>query len=93
MVPEPRAASEMDIMVMRSIGWHHAQPEATATMSTPKTMSVPEAGRQYFGLGRNASYDAAKRGQLPTIKIGRILRVPIVALDRMLEQVGKPDAP
>jgi hypothetical protein len=62
-------------------------------MSTPKTMSVPEAGRQYFGLGRNASYDAAKRGQLPTIKIGRILRVPIVALDRMLEQVGKPDAP
>jgi len=27
-----------------------------------KTLPVPEAGRKYFGLGRNASYAAAKRG-------------------------------
>ena len=24
----------------------------------PKTLAVPEAGRKYFGLGRNASYAA-----------------------------------
>jgi hypothetical protein len=52
------------------------------------TMSVPEAGKKYFGLSRNASYDAAARGEIPTIKIGRLLKVPIVALDRMLEQAG-----
>jgi len=51
-------------------------------------MSVPEAGKKYFGLSRNASYDAAARGEIPTIKIGRLLKVPIVALDRMLEQAG-----
>lgn len=51
---------------------------------TPKTMSVPDAGREYFGLSRNASYEAARRGQLPVIKIGKLLRVPIAALELML---------
>jgi len=50
-----------------------------------KTLTVPEAGRRYFDLGRNASYEAARRGDIPTIKIGRLLRVPVVALERMLE--------
>ena len=35
-----------------------------------KTMSVPAAGRLYFGLGRNGSYAAAKRGEIPVIKVG-----------------------
>ena len=52
------------------------------------TMSVPEAGKKYFGLSRNASYEAAARGEIPTIKIGRLLKVPVVALDRMLEHAG-----
>ncbi|KRR14654.1 hypothetical protein CQ12_11025 [Bradyrhizobium jicamae] len=49
-----------------------------------KTISVPEAGREYFDLGRNASYEAAKRGDIPTIRIGKILRVPVIALEEML---------
>jgi hypothetical protein len=53
-----------------------------------KTLTVPEAGRRYYGLGKNASYDAAKRGEIPTIKIGRLLRVPIIALERQLEMVA-----
>jgi predicted DNA-binding transcriptional regulator AlpA len=36
---------------------------------------VPEAGA-LLGLSRNASYEAAKRGQLPTIKVGKLLKVP-----------------
>jgi hypothetical protein len=51
----------------------------------PKTMSVPAAGKEYFNLSRNASYDAARRGQLPTIKIGKLLRVPVRALEKMLD--------
>jgi excisionase family DNA binding protein len=49
----------------------------------PETYSVPEAGR-IVGLGRNASYEAARRGELPVLRFGRILRVPRVALERML---------
>jgi hypothetical protein len=52
------------------------------------TLSVPEAGRRYFGLCRNAAYDAAKRGEIPVVKVGRLLRVPIRALERMLDRAG-----
>jgi hypothetical protein len=55
----------------------------------PKTLTVPDAGRRYFDLGRNASYEAARRGDIPTIRIGRLLRVPVVALERKLENVGE----
>ena len=58
-------------------------------MDEPKTLTVPEAGRRYFDLGRNASYEAARRGDIPTIRIGRLLRVPVVALERKLERVGE----
>jgi hypothetical protein len=51
----------------------------------PKTISVPEAGKQYFGIAKNASYEAAARGQIPAIRIGGRLRVPVCQLERMLE--------
>jgi hypothetical protein len=53
------------------------------------TISVPEAGRRYFGLSRNGSYAAAARGEIPTIGIGRLKRVPVRALERMLDAVGE----
>ena len=55
----------------------------------PKTLTVPEAGKLYFDLGRNASYEAARRGDIPTIKIGRLLRVPVVALEHKLEECDR----
>jgi excisionase family DNA binding protein len=51
-------------------------------------MTVPEAGVK-LGLGRNASYEAAQRGDIPTIRIGRLLRVPKAAFHRMLEAPAK----
>ena len=58
----------------------------------PKTLTVPEAGRLYFDLSRNASYEAARRGDIPTIRIGRLLRVPVGAMERKLEtQQEKPN--
>jgi excisionase family DNA binding protein len=56
------------------------------TKDTELTISVPEAGRRYFGLSRNASYTAASRGEIPAIRIGRLLRVPVRALEKMLDQ-------
>jgi hypothetical protein len=38
--------------------------------------TVPQAGSK-IGLSRNASYEAAKRGELGTVvKVGRLLLVP-----------------
>jgi hypothetical protein len=59
-------------------------------MNQAKTMSVPQAGALYYDLGRNASYQAARRGDIPTIKIGRLLRVPIIAMERRLIEAGEP---
>jgi hypothetical protein len=56
--------------------------------TTPLTISVPEAGEKYFGLCRNAAYDAAARGEIPTIKVGRLLRVPVRLMERMLDRAG-----
>jgi hypothetical protein len=61
-------------------------------MNNPKTITVPEAGKEYFGLSRNASYAAAIRGEIPTIKIGKLLRVPVRALEEMLNAVSKKEA-
>jgi excisionase family DNA binding protein len=55
---------------------------------TCKTLSVPEAGRLYYGLSRNGAYDAAKRGEIPVIKVGRRYRVPIAAMERLLDSVS-----
>jgi excisionase family DNA binding protein len=55
----------------------------------PLTMSVPEAGKKYFGLSRDGSYRAAERGEIPTIRIGRLLRVPVRVMERLLDGVER----
>jgi excisionase family DNA binding protein len=50
-------------------------------------LEVPEAGRM-LGLSRNAAYEAARRGDLPTIRIGKLIRVPKLAFQQMLERAG-----
>jgi len=51
---------------------------------SPKTLSVPQAGREYFGIGKDAAYRAARDGDFPVLKIGGTLRVPVAALEKML---------
>jgi hypothetical protein len=58
----------------------------------PLTISVPEAGRKYFGLSRNAAYAAAERGEIPVVKIGRLLKVPVRALEAMLDRASEKAA-
>jgi excisionase family DNA binding protein len=48
-------------------------------------LNVPEAGA-LLGLSRNAAYEAAKNGQIPVVKIGKLLKVPKAALMRLLDQ-------
>jgi hypothetical protein len=57
------------------------------TGDAPLTMSVPEAGKKYFDLSRDGSYRAAERGDIPTIRVGRLLRVPVRAMEQRLEAV------
>ena len=55
-------------------------------LATQVTISVEQAA-QILGLGRTAAYEAARRGEFPTRRLGRRVVVPVPAL---LEWLGAP---
>ncbi len=48
-----------------------------------RTYSIPEVAK-VLGIGRTAAYEAARTGEIPTIRIGKRILVPDVALERLL---------
>ena len=50
----------------------------------PKTLSIPEAGHLYFCLSKNGSYDAASRGEIPFIVVGRLKRVSVAKMEQIM---------
>lgn len=55
-------------------------------LATQATISVEQAA-QILGLGRTAAYEAARRREFPTRRLGRRVVVPVPAL---LEWLGVP---
>jgi hypothetical protein len=51
-------------------------------------LSVPDAGRIYYGLSRNGSYDAAERGEIPTVRVGRLLKDPVHLMEARFNAAG-----
>lgn len=60
------------------------------TIARRATISVDEAAA-LLGIGRSAAYEAARRGQLPTRRLGRRLFVPVPALLDWLGLSAPPD--
>jgi excisionase family DNA binding protein len=56
------------------------------------TITVPEAG-DLLGVGRTAAYDAVARGELPALRIGRRILVPVAPLLAMLGVDSQMTAP
>ena len=48
------------------------------------TISVPDAGKVFFGFGRNKAYEAAAAGEIPTITYGARMVVPVAAIAKQL---------
>lgn len=62
--------------------------EALGRQGIPKSedqplLRIPEAGA-FLNLGRAASYDAARRGDFPTLRVGRRLFVPTAKFRALL---------
>lgn len=73
---------------------HSERPTLSLTdlrNGTRATVTVPEASA-ILGLSPWVGYQAAQRGEIPTLRIGRRLVVPVPALLRMLdgERVDQP---
>jgi excisionase family DNA binding protein len=47
------------------------------------TLTVPEAAER-LGISRNAAYEAAQRGEIPSIRVGKRLLVPRAAFEKLL---------
>jgi excisionase family DNA binding protein len=56
----------------------------------PLTYTVEEVAR-LLRIGRNQGYDAARAGELPTIRIGKRILVPRLALEQMLARALQPE--
>ena len=56
------------------------------------TMTVPECA-QLLGVGRNNCYERAKAGEIPSIRVGKRLLIPKVALQKWLDETkNRPQA-
>lgn len=56
-------------------------------MEEKYVISVPEAGRR-LNVSRPTAYALAKRGVIPTLKLGRKIVVPVAAFEQMLATAG-----
>lgn len=70
---ENRSARRTAIRIPRRVPSANEQP----------TLTVEEAGK-FLLLSRGSAYKAARRGEIPTIRIGRSLIVPTAQLRQML---------
>jgi excisionase family DNA binding protein len=55
------------------------------------TISVEDAAR-LLGISRGLAYEAARRGDLPVIRLGRRLLVPRARLLELVGHAGMPEA-
>ena len=58
--------------------------EALTLAELPEIMTLEQVAR-YLGIGRRSAYAAAQRGELPTFRIGRLLRVSRHHLERLVQ--------
>jgi excisionase family DNA binding protein len=67
-----------------------ADPEAS--MDHERATYTVEQAARVIGLGRASAYAAVRRGDIPSIRIGRRVVVPRAALERMLAGQGAQSA-
>ena len=60
-----------------------------AENATKQAWTIPEAA-ELLGISRNSAYEAAHRGELPSIRIGKRILVPVAALQQLLDGSWKP---
>jgi excisionase family DNA binding protein len=51
----------------------------------PELLRIEEAA-EVLGIGRAKAYQMAQRREIPTVRVGRLLRVPADALREWIEQ-------
>jgi hypothetical protein len=66
---------------------HKENTKTGADSAAQLTMSVPAAGKHYYNLERQASYSAAHRGDIITVRVGGRLRAIKAAMDAKMARI------
>lgn len=65
----------------------------TTAVDSSLLLTVSEAAR-VLRISRNLAYELVARGDLPAVRLGRVIRVPRHGLEQWIaRQSGLPDAP
>jgi len=62
-----------------------------STLEEAPDVLTPEETAKLLRIGRNAAYEAIQRGDIPSVRIGRRILVPKLALQRMLGEVTRKE--
>jgi excisionase family DNA binding protein len=57
-----------------------------SSQTSPAAVLTVEEAAQILRISRQSAYQAARSGELPTIRIGRRMLVPVARLDELLGQ-------
>lgn len=58
---------------------------------TPLAVSVPEAAL-LIGLSRSTTYAAVKRGEIPSVRVGGRVLIPLRRLQELIDPQEEPEA-
>jgi excisionase family DNA binding protein len=61
-------------------------------MSTAKLLLTVEEAADRLGIGRTLTYALVKTGEIESVQIGRLRRIPLGALDDFLARLRTTDA-
>ena len=62
------------------------QNDLIAGRSSGVLLTVPEAAKLLVRVSRNLAYDLVARGELPSLRLGRVIRIPTQALLEWLQR-------
>ena len=63
------------------------------TTDLPRLLTATEVAAQFQGIKRHRLYELAKRGLIPSVRLGRALRFPLPQLLEWVEQGGCSESP
>jgi excisionase family DNA binding protein len=63
-----------------------------AEMVNERLLLTVEETAQRLGIGRSFAWELVHRGELPSIRLGRLVRIPVDALDEWLQRKSRGQA-
>ena len=66
-------------------GGAHADEEAEEAAHAAEFITVPEAAER-LRIGTNLAYELVARGEIPHIRIGRPIRIPVRVFERWIDE-------